>query len=67
MNTEDVRIGSEVTWGTGVIRAKVLFVFAPATGECKLELIKAYKTPCGMVVPEGSILAMPISEIRSIV
>ena len=72
MDTKDVRIGQLVTWGTGSIRGEVTMpVFNernPETGANEpfalCALTRAYTTPCGIDIPKGTPVSVPVNELR---
>lgn len=74
MDTKDVKVGMEVTWGTGSIRGEVtLPVFDSKnweTGETepfiRCSLTQPYKAPCGHKFPKGTVITVPVREARSL-
>jgi hypothetical protein len=74
MDTKNVKVGMEVTWGTGNIRGEVTLPpfdnRNPETGNVepflRVSLTQPYKAPCGHRFPKGTILTVPVSEARSL-
>lgn len=74
MEAKQITVGMEVTWGTGNIRGRVTDApfndHNPESGEVepfiRCSLTKPYKTPCGMTIPKGTPIAVPVSEARSL-
>ena len=59
----DFKVGEEVTWGSGDIRAEVLGDVADG-GRVPLVLTRDYRSPCGRVWPVGEKISVPHEELR---
>ncbi len=74
MDTKNVKVGMEVTWGTGNIRGSVTLPpfdsLNPETGVTepfiRVSLTKPYVAPCGSRFPKGTVVTVPVSEARSL-
>lgn len=59
-------VGKEVTWGTGVIRGKLLSssTMERCGEQCvQVQLTRDYTTPCGKRVMKGTIVSAPLMEL----
>ena len=69
-----MKIGTKVTWGTGNIRGEVTVAPTKAFNHetrkeelfARVALTQPYKAPCGATFPKGTVITVPVRELREL-